>query len=260
MQQDTFALPSIYSQNLANRDQSLDDFDSPPTCGDLQTQLPSRATYREQHVEDNRLAWLMLGTALSTLLLTLVPVVAKIPNITPWFPGNTLWRLLDPLITLPLNLFIMTRADIISTGGRPNYWGALSERSVTWLFWSLGAAIFVQGHGVHTAASMFKHPVEDFNDAHPDIVAQYPVLHEIYLYMEDLWEHYIAHYMYAGGAMWMSWVQLFAFRNQVHGPLPVSTKAVWVIGSVFYGLLLAAVAIEFPAGTYGMRYIEGVVN
>lgn len=48
--------------------------------------------------------------------------------------------------------------------------------------------------------------------------------------------------------MIMSWVQLFAFRNQVHGPLPTVTKVVWCIGSVIYGLLLAGVAIEFPQG------------
>lgn len=70
----------------------------------------------------------------------------------------------------------------------------------------------------------------------------------MYSNMRNLWEHDIAHYMYAAGAMIMSWVQLFAFRNQVHGPLPRATTIVWCIGIVFYGLLLAGVAIEFPAG------------
>lgn len=70
----------------------------------------------------------------------------------------------------------------------------------------------------------------------------------MYSNMRDLWEHYIAHYLYAAGAMIMSWVQLFAFRNQIHGPLPTITRIVWCIGVVFYGLLLAGVAIEFPHG------------
>lgn len=70
----------------------------------------------------------------------------------------------------------------------------------------------------------------------------------MYSNMRDLWEHYIAHYLYAAGAMIMSWVQLFAFRNQVHGPLPTITKIVWCVGVIFYGLLLAGVAIEFPHG------------
>lgn len=34
--------------------------------------------------------------------------------------------------------------------------GALSERSVAWLLWSIGAGIYVQGHGIHLAAAMFK--------------------------------------------------------------------------------------------------------
>lgn len=84
--------------------------------------------------------------------------------------------------------------------------------------------------------------------AHPELVAQYPILQEMYLNMESLWEHYIAHCLYAGGAMIMSWVQLFAFRNQIHGPLPKNTQTVWCIGIIIYGLLLAGVAIEFPEG------------
>lgn len=70
----------------------------------------------------------------------------------------------------------------------------------------------------------------------------------MYSNMRDLWEHYIAHYMYAAGAMAMSWVQLFVFRNQVHGPLPTTTKVIWCLGSLVYGLLIAGVAIEFPHG------------
>lgn len=66
--------------------------------------------------------------------------------------------------------------------------------------------------------------------------------------MQTLWEHYIAHYLYAGGAMIMSWVQMFAFRNQIHGPLPKSTRIIFSIGIVLYSLLLAGVAIEFPKG------------
>ncbi|EIE86936.1 hypothetical protein RO3G_11647 [Rhizopus delemar RA 99-880] len=117
----------------------------------------------------------------------------------------------------------MTRADVMCTGGQPHYWGALSERSVAWLLWSIGAA-------------------------HPELVTQYPVLEEMYSNMRDLWEHYIAHYMYAAGAMAMSWVQLFVYRNQIHGPLPTPTRIVWCIGSLVYGLLVAGVAIEFPNG------------
>lgn len=42
------------------------------------------------------------------------------------------------------------RNSFISSGG------TLSERSVAWLLWSIGAGIYVQGHGIHLAAAMFK--------------------------------------------------------------------------------------------------------
>jgi hypothetical protein len=93
--------------------------------------------------------------------------------------------------------------------------------------------------------------VQDFNVAHPDVVAEYPVLYQIYSNMRDLWEHIVAHYMYAFGGMIMSWAQLFAFRRQVHGPLTFGTKVVFMFGSLIYGLLLAGIAIEFPDGLYG---------
>jgi hypothetical protein len=77
----------------------------------------------------------------------------------------------------------------------------------------------------------------------------------MYLNMEDLWEHKIAHYMYAFGGMWMSWVQLFLYRNQVHGPLSLFARTLWIIGTILYGALLAGVAIEFPDGLYvGLIY------
>ncbi|CAO3588894.1 unnamed protein product [Absidia cylindrospora] len=216
----------------------------------------SLVVYRDQADHDRWLAWLLLGASFSILFFTVVPVVADIPYIVPsWFSGDTLWRLFDPLFTLPLNLFVMTRATAIMTGGHSNYCGALSEQSVAWLFWCLGAGIFVQGHGIHTAAAMFKHPVQDFNLAHPELVSQYPILQQIYSYMRDLWEHVIAHYMYAFGGMVMSWAHLFAFRNQVHGPLTLGTKIVFALGSLVYGLLLAGIAIEFPDGLYvGLVY------
>lgn len=263
MAHDTYELPSMYTrqppeQNFVDSEDEEEEIvlnnDArggngmmmvPPSSNSA---LPSRhASYKDLHAEDNRLAWLMLGTAFFTLIMTVIPVVTDIPNISPWFTGDALWRFFDPLITLPLNLFVITRADIM-TSGRSNYWGALSEASVTWLLWTVGAGMYCQFHGVHTAAALFKHPIQDFNQAHPELVAQYPVLQDMYLNMQTTWEHYIAHYLYAGGAMIMSWVQLFAFRNQVHGPLPIVTKIVWCLGSIIYGLLLAGVAIEFPQG------------
>jgi hypothetical protein len=63
----------------------------------------------------------MLATALAMLLLTTIPVVASIPDISIWFSGDALWRLFDPVITLPLNLSIMLQAEVFQTGGKPRF-------------------------------------------------------------------------------------------------------------------------------------------
>lgn len=178
MSHDNYELPSIYTrkpeQNIGF-EESEDEIDLINTSRG-QTHIlspgPSRE-YKEIHVEDNRLAWLLLGVAFFTLIMTVIPVICDLPNLSPWFTGDALWRFFDPVITLPLNLFIMTRADIMANG-RSNYCkhfiklafltyinvllkgGALSEASVTWLLWTLGAGLYVQFHGVHTAAALFK--------------------------------------------------------------------------------------------------------
>lgn len=110
-----------------------------------------------------------------------------------------------------------------------------------WILWAIGAAIYVQGHSIHLAAALFKHPVQDFMTNHPEFMEQQTYaseLTEIYSYMRDTWEHYSAHYMYASGAMWMSWVQIFfAFRDQVQVDLDVLSKVVFAIGSLIYGTI-----------------------
>lgn len=179
MSHDNYELPSIYTRKPEQDngfEESEDEIDLINTSRG-QTHIlspgPSRQ-YRDIHIEDNRLAWLLLGAAFFTLIMTIIPVVCNLPNLSPWFTGDALWRFFDPVITLPLNLFIITRADIM-LNGRSNYCkdkkrctnvtdihillfkgGALSEASVTWLLWTLGAGLYVQFHGVHTAAALFK--------------------------------------------------------------------------------------------------------
>jgi hypothetical protein len=127
MSHDNYELPSIYTRKPEQNNQyDSEDEEEEINIGadnvmSSTSILPVRRnTFRDIHVEDNRLAWLMLGTSLSILIMTVVPVVCDIPNISPWFPGDSLFRFFDPIITLPLNLFIITRADIM-TSGRSNY-------------------------------------------------------------------------------------------------------------------------------------------
>lgn len=130
MAHDNYELPSIYTrqppeQNFTDSEDEEEEIINNDRRGDMvpisTSALPSRQnSYKDVHAEDNRLAWLMLGTAFFTLIMTVIPVVCDIPNISPWFTGDALWRFFDPLITLPLNLFIITRADIM-TSGRSHY-------------------------------------------------------------------------------------------------------------------------------------------
>ncbi|ORY97507.1 hypothetical protein BCR43DRAFT_489898 [Syncephalastrum racemosum] len=253
-----YELPSIYNQKQQTTqyfqgDEELDlhdglqDQTTPPVVLSPEQQLENRER------NDRRLVWLLLVTPLAMLIFTLIPVVTDLPAVNSMTSGDAIWRLFDPLVTLPLNMFIM-----FNTGPSAANWGLLKEKTMIWLLWAIGAAIYVQGHGIHLAAALFKHPVEDFMNAHPELMADAtlgPQLTAIYLYMEDLWEHKIAHYMYAFGAMWMSWTQILAFRDQVNGPLSMTNKFVFALGSLVYGALLAAVAIEFPDGLYvGLVY------
>ena len=76
-------------------------------------------------------------------------------------------------------------------------------------------------------------------------------LESIYSYMRNLWEHIIGHYMYAAGAVIMSWAQIAAFCDQTHGPLTTGYQVLFCIASLVYGLLIGAIAIDFPGGCYG---------
>lgn len=129
---------------------------------------PSVELYTPQAVKTNRrnsdmfVAVTMLGTALAMLLLTTIPVIATIPDFSVWFTGDALWRLFDPLITLPLNLSIIMQAEVFHTGGKHRFCkyyydmhrfsfllttrivGAWSERSFALIVWAIGAGIYVQ--------------------------------------------------------------------------------------------------------------------
>ncbi|KAI8148351.1 hypothetical protein BJV82DRAFT_663731 [Fennellomyces sp. T-0311] len=249
MYQDNYELPSIYNQKTQQPEpiehESLD-----LRTGPSQHQALLNDDVQQQPRpyinKDRQLAWLLLFTPLLILIFTAVPATADLPAVDSMTTGDAIWRLIDPVITVPPNLFIMFCADTTRY-----HYGWTS--TLIWLVWSIACGIYVQGHGVHLAAALFKHPVQDFILKHNDLLASNPVLLEeldgIYSYMRNLWEHDIAHYMYAFGAALMSWTQIAAFCDQVHGPLSVPIKVIFCIASLVYGLLIGAIAIDFPAGT-----------
>ncbi|KAL1917040.1 uncharacterized protein VTP21DRAFT_5238 [Calcarisporiella thermophila] len=192
---------------------------------------------------------LLIASSLSMLIFTVIPVIVKFPYITSWFASSAVYRFIDPLVTLPLNYFLLVNSEVFlhNVYGKKRFLG-LSEKNFIALLFMMSAAIYVQFHGVHTASAMFKHPVEQFNDDHPELVQQFPVLYDIYLWMEDIWEHKIAHYLYAFGGACMIACQLYAYRAQVHQRLTGGQTALWGLAVLIYALIVAGVAIEFPGG------------
>jgi hypothetical protein len=99
---------------------------------------PSYEPYTPQAVKTSRrnsdtfVAATMLGTALAMLLLTTIPVVAKIPDPSVWFSGDSLWRLFDPIITVPLNLSIVMQAEVFHTGGKHRF----CECPLDYVYWN----------------------------------------------------------------------------------------------------------------------------
>ena len=81
------------------------------------------------------------------------------------------------------------------------------------------AALYVEGHGIHLTANMLKHPVEDFMNAHPDVVAAHPDITNVYDYFRTTWEHEAGHYLYATGAILLSFNQAWIYRSSQHREL-----------------------------------------
>ncbi|KAG0372660.1 hypothetical protein BGX24_012752 [Mortierella sp. AD032] len=154
--------------------------------------------------------------------------------------------------------------------------------------------LYVTGAAIHTAAAFFKNILVLFLEqysqgiglsTHPPTtgdgqlsMALASQLKEGYLLIQDTWEHNISHYMYAFGALGMSWCEMVAYSGQV---LPVgvnlarvgqvSTNSrlgvrsrksskrlvlLWILAGVLYGGIVAGVACQYPKGLYvGLVYI-----
>ncbi|KAG0348250.1 hypothetical protein BG004_005569 [Podila humilis] len=158
--------------------------------------------------------------------------------------------------------------------------------------------VYATGAALHTAAAFFKSTIELFLDnrsrgiglsTHPLTngdgqlsMALAQELKQGYLLMQDEWEHTISHYIYAFGALGMSWCEMIAYSGQVlprglnlarvghlaqmaavvQGGGPVKQRsskrlvALWILAGVLYGGIVAGVACQYPKGLYvGLVYV-----
>ncbi|CAG8472672.1 16189_t:CDS:2 [Funneliformis mosseae] len=174
---------------------------------------------------DRRIIILLSITPIWTLLFTVTPVLINFHGVVA-----DLYRILEPMVSLPLHYFIMITSEVFidpTQEGRKFLFG-LTERSLLNIWFLVGAAIYAQGCGMHSTA------IAIVNDLLPN---------------QEIDEVAIGYYSYATGYLIMTWAQLFAYRRQKHDGLD-SLKGIiwWILGGILFGILYASVAIEFPRG------------
>ena len=193
----------------------------------------------------SRLGTLFLFSNLFVIILTIIPVIANLPDLkgpyTGWYTGNDILRLLEPIIALPFQLFILLAS--------PLYQNQIHSKqaSLVLVCFAIAAGLYQQGAGFHSAANMFKHSAETVKDTLAIQVAQ-----DSYDWMRDVWEHLISHYMYAVGGILISWINAYIFRDYVldKGLETLSSKLIWLAASILYSIVIAAVGVQFIKGIY----------
>ncbi|KAG0026979.1 hypothetical protein BGZ81_005971 [Podila clonocystis] len=156
--------------------------------------------------------------------------------------------------------------------------------------------VYATGAALHTAAAFFKATIELFLDNHSRGIglSTHPLTNGTgeqlsmalaqelkvgYMLMQDEWEHTISHYMYAFGALGMSWCEMMAYSGQIlpqgvslaraghlramaqkQGPVPEKSSkrlvVMWILAGVLYGGIVAGVACQYPKGLYvGLAYV-----
>ncbi|CAG8441011.1 12754_t:CDS:2 [Acaulospora colombiana] len=203
---------------------------------------------------DKRIIILLIISPVWTLLFTAVPVVITFHGI-----AADIYRFAEPVVSLPISYFILTSAEVFTDQNHEEalVFKNLSERSFLNIWFLIGAALYAQGAAMHATAIIAKHNIENLITTYPNITTQYPAVNDSYVYFQETLEHTIGHYLYAFGAVLITWAQLFAYRHQRHYNLHSKVSLFgWILGGILYSFLLAGVAIEFPKGTIvGLAYV-----
>lgn len=207
---------------------------------------------------------LFLAGNLITFILTVIPVaVSKMPLLSaPFYSVSDLLRFLEPVLSAPFQLWLLLLGirqqvvDPLSTRRKTNDNDLLQMGILVSLFavcWS----IYQQGAGFHSAANLFKNVVEDAiivanstSNGNPALGTPVSYL-DVYSYLRNEWEHLIAHYMYAAGAIAMSFIYAFIYRdyNPPSSLFKLPERILFGITVFIYTLIIGSVAIEFPSGS-----------
>ncbi|KAJ3180695.1 hypothetical protein HDU87_001808 [Geranomyces variabilis] len=211
---------------------------------DLDQAAPLFAPAKLPQPSPTRTLSLLLATSCITLFFTVVPVFATLPSINGvYYSWNDVLRFLEPILALPIYFTLLHSSRVLSTTTPAGLHAGIA--------FLIAASIYAQGAAFHSAATMFKHPFKAYMDAHPDLVASDPFFTAFYVWLRTVWEHAVGHYLYATGGILMSAILAWSFRDQTAQPgrWRPATRALWTVSVLAYGLIIGAVAIEFPRGS-----------
>lgn len=192
---------------------------------------------------NKRIIKTMLSMSFALFFFVVIPVIVNLPYISePWLNAGDVWKMIDPIFTVPLlylPLYILFRQIL----------GQSNEEFITTMAFMVSIAVYVEGHGLHTAATIFKDPLKYLMKNSPETRTQYPLIPQTYSYIRDDWEHIYSHYIYLVGAVAVSVIHMLAYRSVQHPPLCSRTDwALFITGTIFYGLMYAGIAVNFPSG------------
>ena len=204
---------------------------------------------------------LFLASNLWTFLMTMIPVLVDLmPNTMyadhpNWYGGNDVARFLEPIGGFLFNLYIFLHSGILSG----SY--CHGDKDILVFAFFFGAAIYGQGAGFHSASNMLKNALESVMEEHNDDLTR-----DFYYWIRMVWEHEVSHYLYASGYALMAFAELAAYR---HHTLPDGVtfnrtcSVMLAFAAMIYALLIAGVAVDFPAGVVvGLIYtfVYGIVG
>lgn len=201
-----------------------------------------------------------------TLLMTGLPVVFNLKPLTyyhpresftppqgtsDWYTASDVIRLVEPLIGLPFQLTVFICSGIFE------HWDKSINCKILILLWVFSASVYGQGSGFHSASNMFKNALESYNLKGIESHGTYDDdgLYALYYYMRTVWEHKVAHYMYACGYAGMQIMCCIAYSDKVQDSSNKFDRVTYffmILASCIYGLLLMSVAADFPHGLAAM--------
>lgn len=216
-------------------------------------------------VNGTRALGLLLAQSVWTLIMTVLPVVLELPTVAGsphkgWYVGDDVIRFLEPLLTLPLTFALLYESPLFWEHGKCCQWGAANAARpgvvcrrpmLAAAAFMIASALYQQGAAHHSAFTMMKDPVLDMLTWQGLSPERRLWLDELFFWMKETMQHVVAHYMYAFGGMLVSFVFQFVFRDwYVKGGLKGGTlRSLFVANMIIYGIIIAAVAIQYPSGT-----------